>query len=427
MKILSITAQKPSSTGSGVYLTELVKSWHQMGHRQAVAAGICREDQVILPEGVDFYPVFYESEQIPYPTLGMSDTMPYRSTRYRDLTEEQADQFRKGFHKVIKGAVEELDPDVIICHHLYFLTALVRSWFPERRVFGICHGTCLRQLSQIPFQGTFIREQIRKLDGILALHQAQKEDILRIFSCEENRVSIIGAGYNHEIFYPEAAERAGQESDPETVERAGQAADSAEARASVRRDRQIVFAGKVCEKKGVFSLIRALDLLSYPADRLQVKIAGGYKEKEEYEKIEAAAAGARVPITFLGPVPQQRLAQVFRESDVFVLPSFFEGLALVTLEAMACGCQVVCSDIPGMAAWFAENIPGHEAEFVPMPEIRNVDEPVEEELPAFEARLAAAIDRQLAKELPAGVDMSRATWVGIGEKVLEIAEAIRVS
>ena len=36
MKILSITAQKPSSTGSGIYLTELVKEYARQGFCQAV-------------------------------------------------------------------------------------------------------------------------------------------------------------------------------------------------------------------------------------------------------------------------------------------------------------------------------------------------------------------------------------------------------
>ena len=39
MKILSITAQKPHSTGSGVYLTELVNAFDRLGHSQAVIAG----------------------------------------------------------------------------------------------------------------------------------------------------------------------------------------------------------------------------------------------------------------------------------------------------------------------------------------------------------------------------------------------------
>ena len=52
MKILSVTAQKPDSTGSGVYLTELVKGFNKLGHEQAVIAGITKEDliQMILSE-----------------------------------------------------------------------------------------------------------------------------------------------------------------------------------------------------------------------------------------------------------------------------------------------------------------------------------------------------------------------------------------
>ena len=69
MKILSITAQKPSSTGSGVYLTEVVKALKEQGHVQAVMAGVTREDNVELPEGVTLYPVYFESEELPYPVL----------------------------------------------------------------------------------------------------------------------------------------------------------------------------------------------------------------------------------------------------------------------------------------------------------------------------------------------------------------------
>ena len=51
MRILSITAQKPNSTGSGVYLTELVKEYEMLGHEQAVVAGVYRDDLIELPDG----------------------------------------------------------------------------------------------------------------------------------------------------------------------------------------------------------------------------------------------------------------------------------------------------------------------------------------------------------------------------------------
>ena len=97
MKILSVTAQKPDSTGSGIYLTELVRGFKKKGITQSVIAGVTKADQVCLPEGVSFYPVYFESEQLPYPITGMSDEMPYPSTRYSDLTEEMTETFRNAF------------------------------------------------------------------------------------------------------------------------------------------------------------------------------------------------------------------------------------------------------------------------------------------------------------------------------------------
>ena len=110
MRILSITAQKPSSTGSGVYLTELVKEFARKGHSQAVVAGVYREDQISLPAEVGFYPVYFQTETLPYPIAGMSDEMPYPSTRYCDMTEEMTEAFGKAFLE----KVEEIGPDLIV-------------------------------------------------------------------------------------------------------------------------------------------------------------------------------------------------------------------------------------------------------------------------------------------------------------------------
>ena len=173
------------------------------------------------------------------------------------------------------------------------------------------------------------------------------------------------------------------------------------------------------EKKGIFSLLRALEKLPYTADRLIVKIAGGHGPQTEYEEIKRLAAGSKYHIELLGRLTQNELAEVFRQSDVFVLPSFFEGLPLVNIEAMACGCKVVCSDISGIKEWYDENVAGHHIEFVTLPEMKNTDEPIEEELAEFEQRLADAVKKKLEQTEEEYPDLEQISWKGISQKILK--------
>lgn len=392
MRILSITAQKPHSTGSGIYLTELVNHWSRLGHQQAVVAGIYENDFVKFSRGTVCYPVTFLSEELPFAIAGMSDEMPYESTRYQDFTDEMLEQFRTVFQNTIVKAVEEFQPDVIVCHHLYLLTAMVREWYPGKKVIGICHGSDLRQICKNPLKRAYMKEQIRKLDGISALHEEQKKEIIHIFSCEADKIEVIGAGYNPHIFYSGEKEQ--------------------------HSYYQIVFAGKVTEKKGIFSLLAALEKLPYDSDEVVVKIAGGYGDKWEYEKIQELAAESKYEIEFLGVLPQKELAEIFQESDLFVLPSFYEGLPLVTMEAMACGCRVVCSEILGMEKWLNENVPGHQVEFVELPVMENVDEAKKEALPEFEQRLADAIQKKLEQTEEECPDLEGISWKGISEMIL---------
>ena len=102
MRILNITAQKPDSTGSGVYLSELVKEFDREGHKQAVIAGVYPEDKILLPPGVQQFFVYFHTEDLPFAIAGMSDEMPYESTVYRTMTETMTEKFMSAFRKRIK-------------------------------------------------------------------------------------------------------------------------------------------------------------------------------------------------------------------------------------------------------------------------------------------------------------------------------------
>lgn len=394
---MSITAQKPDSTGSGVYLTELVKGFHKAGHQQAVICGTIQPDVIQFPAGVAVFPVYYQSSEVPFPVCGMSDEMPYKSTRYCDMNEHMTDQLLWAFRRRLMEAVEVFRPDVILCHHLYFLAALVREMYPGIPVYGQCHGSDLRQFLKNPWQHEWILSQIPKLDGIFALHEEQKKQICFVYGIPEEKVHVLGTGYNSDVFF--------------VNERLKAARPSGKIR--------LIFAGKISGKKGVLSLLRAMQYVHHP-DVYELAFAGGYGNEEEYEKIRQLASVCPCEVNFLGKLPHSRLAEEMNASDVFVLPSFYEGLPLVLIEAMACGLQAICTDLPGIRPWMNRAVPEHGVLFVRPPEMENEDEPLPESLPEFERRLAAAIDTVGFMPEPNLEQVRQVSWDALCRKICSL-------
>ncbi len=394
MKILSITAQKPDSTGSGVYLSELVKNFEVLGYEQAVVAGVYKEDKNQLPENVTFYPLYFKTEEVPFAIAGMSDEMPYESTVYGQMTAEMAETFETAFEKRIKSAVDEFQPDIIICHHLYLVTSLVRRLFPEKKVFAFCHNTDLRQMKKISLRREFIRSQIKTLDGIFALHEEQKKEICQIYDVDKDKICVVGAGYNQDVFH-----RLDNIEKPKDKYR-------------------FIFAGKISEKKGVMSLIKSLSYLPWTKEEAEFILAGGYGNQEEYDAILSMAADAPYEVTFAGKLTQKELAEEYNKSHVFILPSFSEGMPLTMIEAMACGCKVVITDLPGIRPWVEQRIENPPVFFVNPPEMVNADEPIPESLVCFEQELAEKIRACAEYEMKELPDLHQISWLNICEEVI---------
>lgn len=407
-RILSISAQKPNSTGSGVYLTELVNVWDKMSYEQAVVAGIEENEIVTLPERVQFYPVHFKSEKLPFPVVGMSDVMPYDNTRYCDMTKDMEERFCNAFRDTISKALEEFQPDLVLCHHLYLTTAIALSCVEEYRkvsfkpikIMGLCHSTCLRQFQKNELCKEFIKEKIQHLDKILALHSGQKHEIVDIFAVYENKVKIIGAGYNEEIF----------------------------PRKDYRPTDKITlcFAGKISQAKGVKSLLRAMKEVTSPLP-LELSLAGGTGDEKEYREIvklggEVEEKGNR-KISFVGKLSQDKLSQLYISSHIFVLPSFYEGLPLTMLEALGSGCLVIGATWNGVEEWVKGKVPKARIEFVELPAMISPGVPVEEGLPVYEKNLQKAIEEMIQQVVNGEkqCDGTELTWGCVAKNILEIS------
>ncbi len=399
MKILSITAQKPHSTGSGTYLTELVNSFDKLGHTQAVVAGIYRNDSVSLPRSVAFYPVYFDDD---FPIFGMSDSMPYPSELYSEMDEAKLSRFEAMFKARISEAVEALDPDIIYCHHLFILTAIVREMYPDRFVCGQCHGSDLRQFRSCPRLEARVRHGISSLDKIYALHEVQAAEICELYKVPSSRIKVVGSGYNSALF----------NKDKRRIRRPGEPL-------------RIIFAGKLSKAKGVPELLKAIRLLSdsHIDESFEVVLAGGCQDDEVLKELNSlidyigVSKGHCISLEYLGLLSQSRLASEFKKSDIFVLPSYFEGLGLVLIEAMASGLVPVATRLPGIKEWIDSHIDDSNAIYVDLPAMEMLDQPVTSELPAFVNRLAEGIQKAFAlcRTDHAQPDTSRVSWDAIAD------------
>ena len=415
MKILSIITQKPSSTGSGIYLTEILKSYQHLGEEQAVICGVTKEDRLPDIPSVDFFPVYYESEELPYPVLGMSDEMPYNSTRYKDLTKEMLEQFERAFSKKLEEVLSGFSPDLILCHHLYLLTALVREKCPDIPIFAFCHNTDLRQMEKHDLEKERIIRNIQKLDKIFTPKEAQRQEVLRLYGVNPEKVVNIGIGYNSEVL----GLPTGDVVSPHGIPRRREIRTASGEKYVKGEYWDLLFAGKLGEKKGVFSLLRSLEAL-YQKGRKNFRLfmVGDNGNQEEKEAVYALAKTCSYPIHFLGRLDYSDLIPWYEFSDCFLLPSFFDAVPMTVIESLACGNKVVLTALEGLEDFFTENLPTAPIFFVELPPRKNADEIPEEVLPVFEERLEKQIAQCMDSEYSKMISMGNLSWDGIAEKVL---------
>lgn len=120
---------------------------------------------------------------------------------------------------------------------------------------------------------------------------------------------------------------------------------------------EILFVGRLVEKKGLRHLIDAMPaiLRAHPAAHLTI---AGFGPEQEALVEQVRRLDLLSKVRFMGAVSQSELPGLYRRAAVFVAPFVKaasgdqEGLGLVSVEAAGCGCPVVAGDLPVVRSVF---------------------------------------------------------------------------
>jgi len=120
----------------------------------------------------------------------------------------------------------------------------------------------------------------------------------------------------------------------------------------------LLFIGRLHFQKSVNSLIKAMDYVVKEKPEVKLKIIGSGPLEEELKKL-TNDLNLTDRINFLGKVSYEDIKKHYQTSELFILPSLFEGQPLTLLEAWAMEVPVIATNVVGTKEILKHKINGY--------------------------------------------------------------------
>ncbi len=215
--------------------------------------------------------------------------------------------------------------------HIPFTSGLPCAFLPRKSrppLVITCHGTEIARATGNPFLKKILLEILGRADHVITVSDFLKKELMKLGF--KGKVSVVRGGVDRKLFHDNISRE-------EAAKIIGLNANR----------RYILFVGALKERKGVFTLIKAFHRLTSSMEKVSLIMAGSGEELGEVRRL-LKKLNLTSHVLLTGSVHYFKLPFLFRASDVFVFPSYYEGFGLTALEAMSCGVPVICSNIEGI-------------------------------------------------------------------------------
>src|SRR6266496_1885161 len=213
-------------------------------------------------------------------------------------------------------------PPLVRCRSVVTIHDCIHLMFPQY----------LPNRLALTYARTSIELAARRATRIMTVSESSKRDILRFVDVKPDKIDVIYNAFD---------ERFGVEPREEDVVRVRERYQL--------HDEFVLYAGNVKPHKNLERLIIAFDLVRKRGlDHLKLVLIGD--EISRYASLRRAVHRHQLHkyVRFLGYLPEETLAVMYRLAGVFAFPSLYEGFGLPPLEAMASGTPVVTSNVSSL-------------------------------------------------------------------------------
>ena len=159
---------------------------------------------------------------------------------------------------------------------------------------------------------------IRRADVITTVANSVAHE-LKEYGLDPNEVKLVGNGVDEKTFVPSKKKNKGK---------------------------YILYTGRLDYRKGLFDLIESSKYICKTYPDVDFVIPGkGVLLNKLQKKVEEI--GLKERFKFLGFVSREKLVELYQNATIYLMPSHYEGLPTVLLEAMSCGLPVVATSVSG--------------------------------------------------------------------------------
>ena len=208
--------------------------------------------------------------------------------------------------------------------HVHFATAAANVGLYAKKVFGVTLSLTVHGPDEFDdVRGQWLPEKIAAADFVFCIGRYARSQVMRLSDpALWHKLDIAPLGVDPQRFRPQAGARA-----PGPF--------------------RMLCVGRLAPAKGQHVLVSALRLLRDAGHDATLTIVGDGPDRASLERA-VDAAGLRMCVEFTGALNQAQVHARYAQADVFVLPSFAEGIPVVLMEAMASGLPCVSTRITGI-------------------------------------------------------------------------------